>query len=377
MAESTLRARSIERKDTRLRVLSEDPTVLETPHELLVESVVTPVSAVFVRNVQQLPESVAVAPLPLEGWSFELTGLIDRPVRISGDELLGMDRVEYEMVLQCSGNGRTRFAEMFPVDGVAWGHGGVANVRFRGVLLSALLRKHGVKIGSGARFVTAEGKDLRQQLEVQEFEHSIPLGDCLETSILALELNGEKLPTIHGGPVRLVTPGYYGAMQVKWLQRLRFENGESTNFYHAVEYRIPNSPVRPGEQFKFTLENSTPTWKLRINSLIMEPKPAAALAAGPQTFRGVAFNDGESRIESVLVSFDRGKSWRNAAIQSPKSLYAWYPWSIEENLAPGTYEVWSRAVDARGRTQPLDPSVDWNPHGYGWNGVCSSEVRVV
>ena len=36
---------------------------------------------------------------------------------------------------------------------------------------------------------------------------------------------------------------------------------------------------------------------------------------------------------------------------------------------PGTYEVWSRAVDALGRSQPLDGTIFWNPNGYEWNGV--------
>jgi sulfite oxidase len=377
MAESTLRATSIEGKDARLEVLSENPAVLETPHALLAEHAVTPASDLFVRNVQRLPAGVTAELPSIKGWTFELAGLIDQAVLIAGEELLGMDQVEYEMVLQCSGNGRTRFSEMFPISGVAWGHGGVANVRFAGVPLSALLEKHDVKISREAKFVTAEGKDLRQQHEVQEFEHSLPLADCLESSILALKLNGEPLPTIHGGPVRFVTPGYYGAMQIKWLQRLRFESTESTNFYHAVEYRVPKARVRYGETFGFTLENSVPTWKLRITSLILDPESSAVLTAGDHTFRGVAFNDGDAPIESVLVSFDRGKSWRSAALQPSRSPYAWCRWTIQKSFAPGTHEVWSRAIDVLGRAQPLDASIYWNPNGYQWNGVCRLEVHVI
>ena len=66
----------------------------------------------------------------------------------------------------------------------------------------------------------------------------------LERGILALRLNGEPLPGIHGGPVRLVTPGLFGTMQIKWLSRLRFETAESPCFYHATEYRDSASPAR-------------------------------------------------------------------------------------------------------------------------------------
>ncbi|HKV54779.1 MAG TPA: hypothetical protein VJN94_09055, partial [Candidatus Binataceae bacterium] len=133
---------------------------------------------------------------------------------------------------------------------------------------------------------------------------------------------------------------------------------------------------KPGEKFRFTLENSIPTWKIRIMSFIFSPEPGATLRAGNVKFSGVAFNDGTAAMESLLVSFDRGHSWRQAVLEVSKSSYAWHPWTIQEKLAPGSYEVWSRAVDALGRSQPLDGSIYWNPNGYEWNGVHKIEVTV-
>jgi len=363
-------------KDERLRILSEAPIVLETPLSLLAEHTVTPKPILFVRNVQQMPEGRTLEPLQLADWDIVLAGLIGEPVTIRGSELLEMEQVEHEMVLQCSGNGRSKFSEAYPIKGTAWEQGGVANVRFAGVPLSAVIRKHEVKIDRAAQFIAAEGKDLPAALETPDFEHSLPLADALEKSIFALKLNGEPLPGVHGGPVRLVTPGFYGTMHVKWLRRLRFEQTESTNFYHATEYRVPKVFLKPGEKFEFTLENSIPTWKIRLMSFIFDPQPAATLQSGIQTFSGVAFNDGAARLESVLVSFDRGQSWRLAALQAPVSPYAWYPWTIKAELKPGSYEVWSRALDAVGRSQPLDGTIFWNPNGYEWNGVHKIEVTV-
>ena len=54
-------------------------------------------------------------------------------------------------------------------------------------------------------------------------------------------------------------------------------------------------------------------------------------------------------------------------------------WSLsaaQAALKPGTYEIWSRAIDTLGRTQPLDGSIFWNPNGYEWTGVFKSEVIV-
>jgi DMSO/TMAO reductase YedYZ molybdopterin-dependent catalytic subunit len=343
---------------------------------LLAGQTITHKPVLFVRNIQDHPDAITLKPLPLESWDFELTGLIDEPVTIQGKELLDMGQVDYEMVLQCSGNSRSKFSETSPIPGTAWGQGGVANVHFSGVPLSAVLKKYNVRIDRETKFVAMEGKDLPLGLERPDFEHSMPLADVLEKSILALKLNGEPIPGVHGGPLRIVTPGFYGTMQVKWLRRLRFEKTESTNFYHATEYRVPKVILKPGERFKFTIENSIPTWKIRLMSFIFSPAPAATLRAGTQTFNGVAFNDGSARLESLLVSFDRGGSWRQAQLQVPDSPYAWHPWTIQEDLKPGAYEVWSRAVDVLGRSQPLDGGIWWNPNGYEWNGVHKIEVTV-
>jgi DMSO/TMAO reductase YedYZ molybdopterin-dependent catalytic subunit len=251
----------------------------------------------------------------------------------------------------------------------------VGNVRFAGVPLAAVLQKYNVRVDPQVKYVTAEGHDLPKGLEKPDFEHSLPVADVLEKSILALKLNGESLPGVHGGPVRLVTPGFFGTMQVKWLARLRFETAESPNFYHATEYRVPLSLLKPGEKFRFSLENSRPTWVIRLMSYILDPVPGAKLKAGAVRVSGVAYN-GSARLESVLVLFDRGHSWQPAEFQAPDSPYAWYQWTAQANLKPGVYEIWSRAIDALGRTQPLDGSIFWNPNGYEWTGVFKSEVAV-
>jgi sulfite oxidase len=81
-------------------------------------------------------------------------------------------------------------------------------------------------------------------------------------------------------------------------------------------------------------------------------------------------------LESVLVSFERGQSWQLAKFEVPDSPYAWYRWTTQANLKPGVHEIWSRAIDALGRTQPLDGSIFWNPNGYERTGVFKVEVTV-
>jgi len=364
----------IEGKDRRLEVMSGTPHVLSTPVGLLAEQRITDKKYLFVRNIQDLAKGMTMEPLPLEGWETELVGLI-KPFRvvIRGEELLNIEQVEYEMILQCSGNGRTQYQG---IPGTPWNQGGVGNVRFAGVPLKVILEKYNVSVDPQVKFVTAEGHDLPLGLERPDFEHSLQVGPVLERSIFALKLNGEPLPGIHGGPVRLVTPGLFGTMHIKWLRRLRFETAESPNFYHATEYRVPLSLLKPGEKFRFTLENSRPTWDIRLMSYILKPESDAKLKAGAVTVSGVAYNDGSVRLESVLVSCDRGQSWQPAKFEVPESPYAWYRWTAQANLKPGVHEIWSRAIDALGRSQPLDGSIFWNPNGYEWTGVFKIELTV-
>src|SRR3546814_3543610 len=85
------------------------------------------------------------------------------------------------MVLQCSGNGRAQYPG---IPGTPWGQGGVANVRFSGVPLSAVLEKHGVQVDPQVKFVTAEGSDLPMGLEKPDRseEHTSELQSLMHIS---------------------------------------------------------------------------------------------------------------------------------------------------------------------------------------------------
>ena len=368
-------AKLIPGKSRELDTLVEFPAVLETPLTLLRKHSVTPVDLLFIRNNQQPKDSATLRSVPLKGWKLKLSGMVNREMTIDASVLQKLPTIEHEMVLQCSGNGRSLFSLASQTKGTQWHRGGIANVRFGGVKLSSLLRHLKITIDKNAKFVTAEGHDTPLPKK-EDFEHSIPLQDVLDHSFLATKLNGMDLPAIHGGPLRLITPGYYATNNVKWLSHLRFVKSESTNYNHAVRYRTPNEPIKPGSEFKFTLTNSTPTWKMKVGTLIFAPEANAKLRSGRVSISGGTFNDGEERNETVEEWVDQGRTWHRAEIEKPKSAYAWTPWKINLKLTQGKREVWARAIDTRGRSQPLDGSLFWNPRGYQWNGVEKVSVTV-
>jgi len=362
-------------KDQRLIVRELSPVVLETPLALLAEQPLTQLDRLFVRNCQQSDGTADLHARPLKRWKVAISGMVNQVVSLDASELSELEQVEHEMVLQCSGNSRTRYAATAPIPGTPWGNGGMGNVRFAGVRLQRVLDKYEIKIDSRARFVTAEGSDYCLPGK-DDFAHSLPIDDVLARSFLALRLNGQPLPAIHGGPIRLVTPGVYGTMHVKWLQSLRFEAVETRCNYQLPQYRVPLSPIQPGTEFEFTTANSRSNWDMKVKSVLLFPATNAKIPSGKVKIHGVAFNDGKAPIDTVLISWDRGDTWRRANLKLATSPYAWSTFEMELHLKPGYYPIWSRAVDALGRSQPLDGSIYWNPNGYEWNGIDKIEIVV-
>ena len=375
-AEEKTAAEAIAGKDARLIVHNATPGEIETPLELLRQHRLTPKELLFVRNNQTLPDAQTLEPQSLTDWKIEIAGLVDKPQTFDAKELPALEQVEHVIVLQCSGNGRAEFSKAAKAKGAQWQYGSMGNVQFSGVPVKALLKKLAVEPKGEARFVTAEGRDLPSKPGAADFEHSLPLADVLERSFIAWKMNGEPIPAVHGGPVRLITPGYYGTMNIKWLSRLRLERDETTNHHQSGRYRTPLEPIKPGSEFDYKLTNSEPNWRMRIKSAIFAPLEGEMMQAGMREVRGVAFNDGAVKIDAVHVSLNGGKTWHRAALETPKSPYAWYHWQANLDLPRGEQTILARAVDALGRTQPLEGAVNWNPAGYAWHGVHAVKVTV-
>lgn len=363
-------------KDARLIVHSVKTGELETPLALLREHKITPKNLLFVRNNQVLPDALTIKTPPVTDWRIKLSGLIGAEKMISLDELKKLKQQEIELVLQCSGNSRSHFAKSVKAEGAQWQNGAMGNVKFAGIALKDVLAYFKVDVSPNAKYLAAEGKDNPPAGSKGDFEHSIPLADALDRSFLALTMNGEAIPYVHGGPVRLITPGFYATMNVKWLGALRFEEKESSNHHHVDRYRTPLKPMKPGEKFASTLDNSEANWNMRIKSVIFNPLDGAQLTAGRTELRGVAWNDGLTKIETVEISIDEGATWRRASLEQPTSPYAWHHWKISIELPVGQHSIQSRATDARGHSQPLNGSVAWNPAGYAWSGVDSVSINV-
>jgi sulfite oxidase len=353
--------------------------VMETPLALLREQHFTPKEILYNRlhfPVDGAGKWVATtAPMDAsaaQGWTILVSGLVQRPKTIRVADLAGMQQVKRTSVMQCAGNGRSYYWAKAKTPGSGWKHGGMGNLVWEGVPLMPLLKSLESSPDASVRFLTANGKDEPSVAGGADMIKSYPLAaPQLDDAILALRMNGEPIPTIHGGPVRLIIPGYYGNMNVKWLTDLMYTAEESPSAIMQKTYRMPIRPVEPGKftTQDLTQQNSTPTYGFAVMSVVFAPLAGETVRAGDIDFKGVAWNDGLVPLTAVRVSLDQGKSWQETEIDAPDGPYAWHPWQHRARVEPGQHEVWVRAIDAWGRSQPLDGLATWNPGGWDWHGV--------
>lgn len=326
---------------------------------------ITPVEHFFVRT------HVYVPTVNLSEWRLKVDGEVGTPLTLSFDDLNQMPSTELVAVAECAGNGRKLFDP--PVAGLQWTNGAVGNARWRGVRLADVLKKAGIK--ASAREILFDGADVPLG-KMQDFRRGIPVQKALDpNTLLAFEMNRQKLPVKHGFPLRVVTPGWASDSWVKWLTGITVLDKESDGFWMKNAYRKPDHPVAPGTVLP--PERMQPVTSLRVKSVIASPLDGVTVAPQtPLTIRGVAWSGDSGPVASVEVSVDNGRTWKPAAMtRDQETRFGWRQWSLAWTPPrEAYYSVMARARNSAGEVQPLVQ--EWNSSGYGWNVVPRIGVNV-
>ena len=305
-----------------------------------VDSFLTPTADFFVRDHFGVPD---VAERAGDNWTLRVDGDVEASRTLSLAELAMYPKMDVPVTLECAGNaGRNGLG--WPGGPRAWG--GASTASFQGISLAALLQL--ARPRSGAREVVLFGADIgaeRGSSRVEPFARSVPLASALAgPSILATGMNGARLPTLHGGPLRAVFPGRYATDSVKWLARISILSTPFSGLYQAHRYRRATrlDPV------------GTPLGELRLQNEIVRPLAGAQLPAGLLTdVMGVTWG-GVGGVERVDVSVDGGQSFVAATFIDPDRPNCWrrwtWPWKPEH---PGPRLLLARAVDRSGEAQPM------------------------
>jgi sulfite oxidase len=346
----------------KLLIRSLRPPDYETPVGLL-DSFITSNDNFYVRSHLPVPPALEAA-----AWTLQIDGEVNTPVTLSLSELQKMPSVTVTMTLECAGNGRAFFDP--PVAGIQWGKGAVGTARWTGVRMAEVLKRAGIK--PTGRFVTMNGAD-RPLGTMPDFVRQIPVEKAMHAdTIIALQMNGQPLPAVHGFPLRAIIPGWEGAYSIKWLNELRVIDRDFDGFWVATAYRYPTKRVAPGSAVD--AKDMAPLTGLVVKSLITRPVEGATIAPGKIEVNGFAWA-GETDIARVDISLDHGATWQPARLVGEQAKYSWRQFAFSfEATKPESYLIMSRATDANGRTQPMAPP--WNPSGYLWNAPDTVRVEV-
>ncbi|KAF8622583.1 hypothetical protein AX15_006927 [Amanita polypyramis BW_CC] len=342
-----------------LTVRSSRPFNAEPPVSVLVEYNITPEDLVYCRNHSSVPQ------LSERDYTLSLTAAGPTNLKFTVEDLkILFPKTHVVAVLQCAGNRRKEMAAQKPVRGVTWGDAAIANCLWGGVRLSDILKHAQVQPGGAHNHICFASNTTRCQ-DDDYYGASIPLDKALDPEgdvLVVYEMNGEALSAEHGGPLRIVVPGYLGARWVKWLDSISITATESPNFYQQRDYKVLPADVESPEAAERLWKKYPPLTALPINSVV------ASIVKTSDTsmlVKGYAIPGASGNIAAVEISADEGKTWCPANITYQEGRWSWTLWEVTINDVGERGTVYSRAVDTNGVHQPKD--VPWNFRGVAFN----------
>jgi DMSO/TMAO reductase YedYZ molybdopterin-dependent catalytic subunit len=274
---------------------------------------------------------------PLIGDELQVCGRI-----FTMEQMRALPVVRQEVTLECAGNGRSYMDPLPP--GTPWGWRGVSNAVWTGVSLAELLKL--APPPEGSLELVFQGGDV-------EYARSLPLSECYAPEILvAYAMNDEPLAIAHGGPIRLIVPGYYAMASVKWLTEVQAVSEPYRGYYQVEDY-----------QFKPTQGPSRPVSTMLVRAMVVTPEEDQSLA-GQVTVSGWAWS-GFAPVASVRVVVDGQEV--PVELAEERGPFAWRGFSAVVDLEPGEHEVFAVACDLKGNQQPMEAV--WNEQGYENNSV--------
>jgi sulfane dehydrogenase subunit SoxC len=285
--------------------------------------------------------------------TLTIHGLVDRPLVLTMDEIRRLPSVSRIHFLECGGNSGGEWAAKNGPD-VQRSYGLASCSEWTGVPLRLILEEVGLK--PNATWIIAEGADACRM------QRSVPIVKALDDALLAYGQNGEPLRPSQGFPLRLLTPGWEGNVQVKWLRRL-----------HVTDQPY----MTRDETSKYS--DLMPDGKARIFSLTQEAKSVVTFPSGGQKLPGPGLYEltglawtGKGRIEKVEITFDGGKTWQPARLDEPRFRLAFTRFRLPWRWDGKPVTIASRATDESGYVQPtreqLIAARGMNS-GYHFNGI--------
>jgi len=288
------------------------PTIPEAPFPAGASLDIPGITPLLSENATfyRIDTALQVPVVDAANWSLRITGMVEREVTLTFEDLLALPLTEHTVTLMCVSN---------EVGGSL-----VGNATWLGYPIRSLLAQAG----------PLPGADMVLSTSIDGFTAGSPLDVLLEEdreSLLAVGMNGEPLPIEHGFPARLVVPGLYGYVSAtKWVVELKV-----TTFAKDMGYWTPRGWSALGP--------------VKTASRIDVPSSGSSVPAGRVAVAGVAWAQHRG-IEGVEVRVDEG-SWQPAVLADAISVDTWRQWVYEWDATAGNHTVAVRATGAPNDTQ--------------------------
>jgi DMSO/TMAO reductase YedYZ molybdopterin-dependent catalytic subunit len=242
-------------------------------------------------------------------WKLRIHGLVEREKFFSMDDLQALPQVERIITLCCVSN---------QVGGPL-----IGNAVWRGVLLKDVLESCGIKNSAEQVFSTS----------LDGWTCGFPITAAMDgrDALIAIGMNGEPLPLMHGYPARLVVPGLYGYVSAtKWLSEINI-----TTWSEEEGYWIPRGWSRDAP--------------VKTQSRIDVPRQGESISAGKFRLAGVAWAQ-HTGVEQVEIRIDRG-AWQTCDLGVDLTDDAWRQWIFDWDATAGEHTIQVRSTDKSGYTQ--------------------------
>ena len=266
-----------------------------------------------------------------EDWSLRIHGMVRREITLDYQRLLSRQLIERDITLTCVSN----------IVGGPY----VGNARWIGAPLRELLEEA----------EPLPGADQIVGRSVDGFTVGTPTGVAMDgrDAMLAVAMNGEPLPIVHGFPVRMIVPGLYGYVSAtKWVVDLELTTFGAYDPYWVERGWAERAPIK-------------------TMSRIDTPQANRQLRAGEIPIAGVAWAQ-DVGIDRVDVEIDEGP-WLPAELAAEDTVDTWRQWVYRWEAARGEHLLRVRAVDRTGTPQT---PVRTDPFPDGATGYHTIAVEV-
>ncbi|MGQ0481617.1 MAG: molybdopterin-dependent oxidoreductase [Pseudonocardia sp.] len=302
--------------------------------ELGTPTFITPSAEFYRIDINLTPPVVRV-----EDAVLRITGLVDRPVTFTFDDIRSRRLVEQTITMVCVSN--------------TVGGNLVSTSNFLGVPLAELLAEAGVR---------PEATQLLGR-SVDGFTIGTPLQrvmDAGDRALLVIGMNREPLLVEHGFPMRTIVSPLYGYVSAtKWLSELELTTFDVDPYWEQRGWDGDPDGIVP----------------IKTSSRVDAPQGFAEVPAGEVTAVGTAWAPGRG-IRRVEVRYDDGP-WRDATLATEVNPFTWRMWRHTEVLRPGSHSITVRATDGNGELQPEERVEPINPGPDGATGWFQTRFSVV